>query len=88
MIIITPICTHALAAKPIVLSEDRVINVLPQNDQNGAIVVSVDGANGFELIRGDSLEIKLSENVTKLIHVKNTNFYDVLYSKLSDRRFD
>lgn len=87
-IIITPICTHALAAKPIVLSEDRVINVLPQNDRNGAIVVSVDGANGFELIRGDSLEIKLSENVTKLIHVKNTNFYDVLYSKLSDRRFD
>ena len=87
-ITITPICTHALAAKPIVLSEKRVINVLPQNIQNGAIVVSVDGANGFELVRGDSLEIKLSENVTKLIHVKNTNFYDVLYSKLSDRRFD
>ena len=87
-IIITPVCTHALAAKPIVLSEDRVINVLPQNIQNGAIVVSVDGAPGFELARGDSLEIKLSGQVTKLIHVKDTNFYDVLYSKLSDRRFD
>lgn len=87
-ITITPVCTHALAAKPIVLSKDRTINVIPQNIQDGAIVISVDGGLGFELMRGDNLEIKRSDSVTKLIHVKNTNFYDVLYSKLSDRRFD
>ena len=87
-ITITPVCTHALAAKPIVLSEDKVINVLPHNIQNGAIIVSVDGGKGFELMHGDCLEIKRSKSVTKLIHVKDTNFYDVLYSKLSDRRFD
>ncbi len=86
-ITITPVCTHALTAKPIVLSYKRVINIVPQNPQNAAIGVSVDGDSGFELMHGDSLTIKTSEKVTRLIHVKNTNFYDVLYSKLSDRRY-
>lgn len=87
-ITITPVCTHALTAKPIVLSYKRVINIVPQNRQNAAIAVSVDGDAGFELMHGDSLTIKTSERVTRLIHVKKTNFYDVLYTKLSDRRFD
>lgn len=87
-ITITPVCTHALTAKPIVLSFKRIINVVPQNPQNAAIAVSVDGDPGFELMHGDTLTIKTSDKVTKLIHVKNTNFYDVLYEKLSDRRFD
>lgn len=87
-ITITPVCAHALTAKPIVLSFKRVINIVPQNPQSAAIAVSVDGDAGFDLMHGDSLTIKTSERVTRLIHVKNTNFYDVLYTKLSDRRFD
>ncbi len=86
-ITITPVCTHALTAKPIVLSYKRVINIVPQNPQNAAICVSVDGDSGVELRHGDILTIRTSEKVTRLIHVKNTNFYDVLYSKLSDRRY-
>ncbi len=87
-ITITPVCTHALTAKPIVLSYKRIINLVPQNSQNAAIGVSVDGDSGFELMHGDILTIKTSNKVTKLIHVKNTNFYDVLYTKLSDRRYN
>ncbi len=87
-ITITPVCTHALSAKPVILSYKRVINVVPQSRENGAIAVSVDGAPGFNLMEGDKLTLKKSELVTKLIRVKKTNFYDVLYTKLSDRRFD
>ncbi len=87
-ITITPVCAHALAAKPIVLSHKRTIKILPQTPQNAAIVMSVDGDDRFELMQSDSVIIKMSEQKTKLIHVKNTNFYDVLYTKLSDRRFD
>ena len=87
-ITITPVCAHALTAKPIVLSADRIIDIKPQTRQNSAIAVSVDGDPGFELMHGDSLRIRMSPHITKLIHVKNTNFYDVLYTKLSDRRYD
>lgn len=87
-ITITPVCAHALTAKPIVLSYERTVKVYAQNSQNSVIAVSVDGDDGFELMHGDYLKIKTAKETTKLIHVKDTNFYDVLYSKLSDRRFD
>lgn len=87
-ITITPVCTHALSAKPIVLSHKRRITILPQSSENGAIAISTDGDAGFELMHGDIITIKTAEEKTKLIHVKNANFYDVLYTKLSDRRFE
>ena len=87
-ITITPVCTHALSAKPIVLSHKRKITILPQSSENGAIAISTDGDRGFDIMQGDCITIKAAEEKTKLIHVKNANFYDVLYTKLSDRRFD
>ncbi len=87
-ITITPVCTHALSAKPVILSYKRTISIIPQSSESGAIAVSVDGGEGFTLMQGDTLSLKRSEFVTKLIRVKKTNFYDVLYTKLSDRRID
>jgi len=88
-ITITPVCTHALTAKPIVLSHNRTIKVMiPQSLENSAIAISTDGDAGFELMHGDFITIREADEKTKLIHVKNTNFYDVLYTKLSDRRFN
>lgn len=86
-ITITPVCAHALTAKPIVLSEDRVVKIIPTTKENAAIAISVDGDKGVEIMLGDYIKIQKSKYVTKLIHVKDTNFYDVLYSKLSDRRY-
>ncbi len=87
-ITITPVCTHALSAKPVILSYKRTVSIIPQSSESGAIAVSVDGGEGFTLRQGDTLTLKKSDLVTKLIRVKKTNFYDVLYTKLSDRRFD
>ncbi len=87
-ITITPVCAHALTAKPIVLSYKRTIKLCAKSSQNSVIAVSIDGDDGFELMHGDYVKIKKARETTKLIHVKDTNFYDVLYSKLSDRRFD
>lgn len=87
-ITITPVCTHALSAKPIVLSCERTLKIFPKTAAEDAIYISVDGDDKFNLSEGDCVTIKMSEQKTRLIHVKNTNFYDVLYTKLSDRRFD
>ena len=87
-ITITPVCTHALSAKPIVLSCERTLKLIPKTTSEDAIYISTDGDDKFSLLEGDCVTIKMSEQKTRLIHVKNTNFYDVLYTKLSDRRFD
>lgn len=87
-ITITPICTHSLSAKPIVLSSKREISVQALSKIDGAIGVNVDGASHVDLKYGDQVIIKRSDKTTKLVRVKNVNFYDILCTKLSDRRFD
>ncbi len=87
-ITITPVCAHALTAKPIVLSHERTIKIISKSPENSAVAMSIDGEDGFELMHDDEIIIKEAEEKTKLIHVKNMNFYDVLYTKLSDRRFE
>ncbi len=87
-ITITPICTHSLSAKPIVLSSQREISVQALSKVDGAIGVNVDGASHIDLKYGDQVIIKRSNHTTKLVRVKNINFYDILCTKLSDRRFD
>lgn len=87
-ITLTPVCTHSLSAKPIVLSPDRIVYIQALSDTEGAIGASVDGEEMVNLKYGDQLIIKRSEYITKLIKVKNLNFYDILCEKLTDRRFD
>lgn len=85
---ITPVCTHSLSAKPIVLSQKRVVSVQALTATEGAIGVSVDGEPHLGLRYGDQIIVSKSDFTTRLIRVKNINFYDILCSKLSDRRFE
>ncbi len=85
---ITPVCTHSLSAKPIILSPKRTVSVQALSDTEGAIGVSVDGAPHIGLRYGDQVLIRRSKYTTKLVRVKNKNFYDILCTKLSERRFD
>jgi len=85
--IITPVCTHSLSAKPIVLSPKRKITIQALSEPSGIIGMSLDGAEVKPLEKGDRVVIKKSDFTTKLIRVKDKNFYDILCSKLSDRRF-
>lgn len=86
-IIITPVCTHSLSAKPIVLSPERKITIQALSEPEGIMGVTVDGAKVQPIKKGDQVVIKKSKMVTRLIRVKDKNFYDILCSKLSDRRF-
>lgn len=85
---ITPVCTHSLSAKPIILSPKRTISVQALTDTEGAIGVSVDGAPHLGLRYGDQILVAKSDYTTKLVRVRNKNFYDILCTKLSERRFD
>lgn len=87
-ITITPVCTHSLSAKPIVLSSKRVVYIHALTDKEGAIGASVDGEENVGLRYKDKIIISRSGYVTRLIKVKNLNFYDILCEKLTDRRFD
>ena len=80
-IIITPICPHNVGSRCIVTSDKRVITVgISQNARRNAFV-SVDGGKAVRLNMGDVVTVKKSHLETKLVRIKNTNFFDVVNSK-------
>lgn len=80
-IIVTPICAHDIGSRCIVASEKRVINVeLTQNARRNAYL-SVDGGKAVRLNMGDTVTIKKSKFMTKLVRLKNSSFFDVVNTK-------
>ncbi len=81
-LILTPICPHTLGARPIVFASDSTIKITPINLINKDAHLTVDGYQTLPLCDGDTLEIYRSSYVTKLIKIKNLNFYQILNHKL------
>ena len=71
MMVLTPICSHSLNARSIVLApEDRVrIKVL-----NSGQVVSFDGDTSMELKAGDCIDIQCSGLQTVMLKLKPVSY--------------
>ena len=80
-ILITPICPHDVASRCIVAADTRTITVeLTRNNRRNAYL-SADGGKTLRMNMGDVATIKKSELTTKLVKLKNRNFYDVVNAK-------
>ncbi len=80
-IIITPICPHALANRPIVIPDDFVIELkLRAKDED--VYLTLDGQVGIPLKGGDIIEVKKSDLFTYLIKSPTKNYFGVLREKL------
>lgn len=79
MMVLTPICSHSLNARSIVLApEDRIeIQVL-----NSGQVVSFDGDSSATLTGGDSIRIRCSELETVMVKLKQVSFMQNLSNHL------
>jgi len=80
-IILTPICPHTLTNRPIVLPDDRTIEVTLKSDSED-VFLTLDGQVGFSLRRGDTIEIKKSESTIKLLMPCERDYFKVLRTKL------
>ena len=85
-LLITPICAHAMLAKSIVVSPERVISVRVGKIGRHNAFLSVDGGRAFRLNTGDVITARASEKVTKLVRLKQTSFFEILNKKFIDRQ--
>lgn len=81
-IIVTPICPHALAARPIVLGRERVVSIKMGKMSRKTLYLSVDGGKAFRLNNNDMVELRMSKSRTKLVRVTGRSFYEILNQKL------
>lgn len=86
IIVITPVCSHTLGARSIVLSADSKVTIEVCNnrhsDDNSAMVY-FDGNNTFTLNEGDIIEINKSSLNTKIMKLNNMSFVEVLHKKMN-----
>lgn len=82
-ICVTPICSHSLATKPIVFSDDTVLEAVNTCEREKRLYLTLDGKVNFEVFYGDSVKIRASSAVTRLIRLKELGFCNILNSKMN-----
>jgi len=82
-ICVTPICSHSFRDRPIVFSDDSVIEIFNICEREPYLYLSIDGRINIRIMRNQSVRITKSQKVAKLLRVKEHNFYAELCNKLS-----
>ena len=80
-LILTPICPHTLTNRPIVIPQEAHVAVMLVSKDEGAMV-TFDGQAGIALQPRDLIEVRASENKTRLIRFADRTYYDMLRKKL------
>ena len=85
LIVITPICSHALNTSSIVLSpEDEIVVEIGRGRDNAEqeVIVSFDGADTRVLRTGERVEIRRAKASTKFIKLSKVSFLETLRRKM------
>ncbi|KJS00691.1 MAG: inorganic polyphosphate kinase [Peptococcaceae bacterium BRH_c4a] len=83
LMIITPICPHALWARPIVISSDCQVEVELLSEK-GEVMLTMDGQHGLSLFKNDIVRITKAPFKVRFIRLQTRNFFRVLKQKLRE----
>ena len=81
-IIITPICSHTLTNRPIVIPDDVMIRALLKTRQQ-EVFLTLDGQQGFPLEFEDIVELHRAKSRIFLVKSPYRNYYAMLKEKLN-----
>ncbi|MDD4602017.1 NAD kinase [bioreactor metagenome] len=81
VILITPICPHTLASRPLIVSQDEEITVITASTAED-IVLTLDGQVVEKLQSNDKVFIRKSKNAAMFIKFGHKNYYQTLRTKL------
>ncbi|MBQ0084546.1 MAG: NAD(+)/NADH kinase, partial [Clostridiales bacterium] len=84
-ICITPICSHSLSAKPIILNKNALIKFKAFSMKHSDIYMSVDGRKGPVIKPDTDIFVSRSQYCMKLIRLDNKTFYKTLSEKFKDK---
>lgn len=85
LIVITPICSHALNTSSIVLSAEDEIEIVIGKGRNGMVeevFTTFDGADMISLKTGDKIIIRKSDTFTKIMKLSKVSFLEILRRKM------
>jgi len=81
-IVLTPICSHTLTQRPLVLPPACEIAIRVQDARGGEVHLTVDGQVGRQLAERDRVSVRRSEWPTQILVPKDRNRFEVMRTKL------
>jgi len=78
---LTPICSHTLTNRPLILPDTVIIDV-QINSRHDEVFLTLDGQEGLALKPQDTISLKKGRNSISLIKSPYRNYFDVLKTKL------
>ncbi len=83
-ICVTPICPHSLTARPLIFSENSVLEVRNTCVREKMLYLTVDGRMNFEIYRNQLVRVTKAKLATNLIRLKPSAFYSKLRQKMGN----
>jgi NAD+ kinase len=80
--VVTPICPHSLSQRSLVMSDDSIVEISPDNPDGGAMLFTADGRDNTHITPSDRIIVKKSPRSFHLLRPDVGSFYEALRQKL------
>jgi NAD+ kinase len=80
-VLITPIASHTLTNRPLVVPGDSTIEVVVKSEEE-TVFLTVDGQVGLSIQHNDRVVCRLSPEIVRLVRAPGKSYFEVLRSKL------
>ena len=81
--IVTPVCAHTLAVRPVVVPADATVCVEPMSPGAEDLLVSYDGQLGTTLAMGDKVYVRRSRTSVLLVRLGGEGYFTRMRQKLA-----
>jgi NAD+ kinase len=81
-IVVTAICPHTLAVRPLVLPANAVVSIQPLPPWTEEVLVSYDGQVGTTMQQGERLEVRRADRPVMLVRLGPESYFKRLRKKL------
>lgn len=89
-LVVTPVCAHTLAVRPVVIASGATVTIRPIGEAAVNVLISIDGQKATGLLPGQRLEIKSGERPVLLARLTRGDYFQRMratlhWGDLSDR---
>jgi NAD+ kinase len=79
--VLTPICPHTFANRPVVLPDDKEV-FIDLMEANGEVYLTLDGQEGVQMLEDDRLVIRRSLITVRIVNSLKHDYFQILRQKL------
>ena len=83
--IITPICSHSIFARPIIFDNKSTLDIRATSREDLEIFLTIDGDEIINVTQADFINIKISDRKAKIVNLDERSFYRKISEKFSNR---